>query len=98
MNENEEFFEMAPPNMFSVIGGKFLASGKKDRHQDVTPAARECILDYCRQMLRGSTYPAHLFYPDLVGASIGEDKPALCELRVFEGSFSPLTRENGLEQ
>ena len=76
MKENEELFEMAPPNMFSVIRGHFLASGKKDRHQDVTPAVRERILDYCRQMLRGSDYPAQLFYPDLIGPAIDENKPA----------------------
>ena len=76
MKENEELFEMAPPNMFSVIGGNFLASGKRDRHQDVTPAVRERILNYCRKALRGSDYPLHLFYPDLIGPAIGENKPA----------------------
>jgi len=65
MKENEELFEMAPPNMFSVIGGKFLASGKSNRHEDVTPAIRQRILDYCRQSLRGNDYPARRFYPDL---------------------------------
>jgi Sulfotransferase domain len=65
MKENEELFEMAPPNMFSVIGGQLLASGKTNRHQDVTPTVRERILDYCRQSLHGSDYPAHDFYPDL---------------------------------
>ena len=76
MNENEEFFEMAPPNMFSVIGGQFLASGKTNRHQDVTPTVRERILDYCRQSLHGSDYPAHQFYPDLVVPTISENEPA----------------------
>jgi hypothetical protein len=65
MKENEELFEMAPPNMFSVIGGHFLASGKTDRHLDVTPAIRQRILDYCRQSLLSSNYPAGGFYPDL---------------------------------
>ena len=83
MKENEELFEMAPPNMFSVIGGNFFASGKRDRHQDVTPAVRERILNYCRQMLRGSDYPAHLFYPDLVGPVKGEKRPAQrCALEI----------------
>ena len=76
MKENEELFEMAPPNMFSVIGGQFLASGKTNRHQDVTPAIRERILDYCRQSLRGSDYPAHRFYPDLVVPAMSEIEPA----------------------
>jgi len=76
MKQNEELFEMAPPNMFSVTGGDFLASGKRDRHQDVTPAIRERILDYCRQTIRESDYAASLFYPDLVGPAISESKPA----------------------
>jgi hypothetical protein len=66
MKDNEELFEMSPPNMFSVAGGRFMASGKKSRHEDVTPAVRQRILDYCRQALRGSEYPAHRFYPELV--------------------------------
>ena len=65
---------MAPPNMFSVIGGQFLASGKEDRHQDVTPAIRQRILDYCRESLRGSDYPAHQFYPDLAAPISSEIK------------------------
>ena len=81
MKENEELFEMAPPNMFSVIGGQFLTSGKTNRHQDVTPAVRERILDYCRQSLHGSDYPAHQFYPDLVVSTVSEtearQRPAL---------------------
>ena len=65
MKDHEELFEMAPPNMFSVIGGQFLASGGETRHRDVTPAIRERILAYCRQSLVGSDYPALQFYPDL---------------------------------
>jgi Sulfotransferase domain len=76
MKENEELFEMAPPNMFSVINGQFFASGKTNRHQDVTPTVRERILDYCRQSLHGSDYPAHQFYPDLVVPTISENEPA----------------------
>jgi hypothetical protein len=75
MKDNEELFEMAPPNMFSVIGGQFLASGKRNRYQDVTPAVRERILDYCRQSLRDSDYPAHQFYPDLVVPVMNEVEP-----------------------
>jgi hypothetical protein len=65
MKENEELFEMAPPNMFSVIGGQFIGINKTNRHQDVTPAIRQRILDYCRQSLVASDYPILLFYPDL---------------------------------
>ncbi|MCI0591217.1 MAG: sulfotransferase domain-containing protein [Gammaproteobacteria bacterium] len=72
MKDNEELFEMAPPNMFSVIGGQFLASGKESRYKDVTPAIRERILDYCRQRLRKSDYPAHEFFPDLVNPPASE--------------------------
>jgi hypothetical protein len=66
MKAHEELFEMSPPNMFSVAGGQFLKSGKKSRYDDVTSAARLRILDYCRQALNGTEYPAHRFYPDLV--------------------------------
>ena len=69
MRDHEEVFEMAPPTMFSVIGGRFLAGGKAARHDDVTPAARQRILEFCRARLAGRTYPAGRFYPDLAGAS-----------------------------
>jgi hypothetical protein len=72
MKQNEELFEMAPPNMFSVIGGGFLASGKSNRYQDATPAIRQRILDYCRQSLRDSDYPVQQFYPDLAPAISAE--------------------------
>ena len=65
MKDHEEFFEMAPPTMFSVSGGEFMASGKEKRHEDVTPAVREQIVSYCRQTLSGGEYPAGRFYPDL---------------------------------
>ena len=72
MKDNEELFEMSPTNMCSVRSGQFLASGKANRHQDVTPAVRDRILDYCRQSLRDNDYPAHQFYPDLVApAAVG---------------------------
>ena len=65
MSEHEEFFEMAPPTMFSVEGQRFLASGKESRHEDVPPAVRDHILNYCRRALADSDYPAGRFYPDL---------------------------------
>ncbi len=67
MKDHEEYFEMAPPTMFSVDGGEFLASGKTARHDDVTPDVRRHIEDYCRTALAGSPYPAARFYPDLAG-------------------------------
>ena len=76
MKDNEELFEMSPPNMFSVIDGQFLTSGKTNRQQDVTPAIRQRILDYCRESLRGSNYPVHKFYPDLVFSMKSENEPA----------------------
>jgi hypothetical protein len=65
MQEHEDVFEMAPPTMYSVAGGRFMAGGKASRHDDVTPAIRQRILDYTRAELAGRTYPASRFYPDL---------------------------------
>jgi hypothetical protein len=72
MKDNEELFEMAPPNMFSVTDGKFLASGKEDRHGDAPPNIRRRILGYCRESLSGSEYPACRFYPDLAEQTVSE--------------------------
>jgi hypothetical protein len=74
MQDHEEFFEMAPPTMFSVAGGRFLASGKESRHDDVTPDIRRRILDYCREALAGSVYPAGRFYPDLAARHASADE------------------------
>jgi hypothetical protein len=65
MQAHEDWLEMAPPTMFSIAGGRFMASGKAARHEDVTPAIRQQILEYCRASLRGRAYPAARFYPDL---------------------------------
>jgi aryl sulfotransferase len=75
MQAHEEFFEMAPPTMFSVSGGKFLASGKAARHEDVTPAVRQRILDYCREVMSGGQYPLQQFYPDIVSGKTPEVEP-----------------------
>jgi aryl sulfotransferase len=64
MKAHEESFEMAPPTMFSVAGGKFLASGKAARHEDVTLAIRQQIVDYCRNAAVTGSYPLSRFYPD----------------------------------
>jgi hypothetical protein len=65
MKDHEEVFEMAPPTMFSVAGGQYLKSGTASRHEDVTPAVRNRILEYCRNALKGGTYPGGRFYSDL---------------------------------
>jgi hypothetical protein len=65
MKDREEWFEMAPPTMFSVRGGEFMTSGKEKRHEDVMPATCERILKYCREALTGASYPASRFYGDL---------------------------------
>ena len=65
MKANEDVFEMAPPTMFSVSGGEFLKSGKASRHDDVTPAIRTQILEYCRTSWTG----AGAFYKDLASHS-----------------------------
>ena len=70
MKDHEEFFEMAPPTMYSVSGGKFMASGKEKRYEDVTPDVRDRILGYCRNALSASTYPVERFYPDVVQAPV----------------------------
>jgi len=69
---------MAPPTMFSVAGGQYMASGREKRYEDVTPALRERILAYCRTSLADAEYPAARFYPDLAagGARDGEGRRA----------------------
>jgi hypothetical protein len=66
MKDREELFEMAPPNMFTVAGGRFMASGKKLRFKDVPTAIREHILDYCRKSPSRKKYPDTGFYPELM--------------------------------
>ncbi len=75
MKNNEELFEMSPPNMFSVVSDRFFSSGKASRNQDVSSAVRQRILEYCGESLQGSSYPAHQFYPDLVVPAISEIEP-----------------------
>jgi len=65
MRDREDWFEMSPPTMFSVTGGRFMASGKAARHDDVGPEVRERIVAWCREALRGREYPAARYYPDL---------------------------------
>ena len=72
MKDHEEFFDMSPPNMFSVAAGQFIASGSESRHQDVTPEIRRRILEYCRQSLNGRNYPVEQFYSDFMTAHARE--------------------------
>ncbi len=65
MQDHEESFEMAPPTMFSVAGGRFMARGTAARHDDVSPAVRDRILNFCRESLRDAAYPGSRHYPDL---------------------------------
>ena len=64
MKENEERFEMSPPNLFSV-NGTYFKSGQADRFKDVSKAARCRILNYCKENLALSSYPAAQHYPDV---------------------------------
>jgi hypothetical protein len=73
MKDHEDLFEMSPPNMFSIIGGQFLKSGRLSRHEDVTPAIRQRILEYCREGLSKREYPFQRFYPELAAASVSSD-------------------------
>ncbi len=68
MKENEEYFEMIPPNLFSV-SGTYFKSGKIDRYKDVPAEIRETILSFCRQRLKNRSYPAEKFYPDIISPS-----------------------------
>jgi hypothetical protein len=74
MKAMEEYFEMAPPTMFSVSGGQFLASGKATRHEDTTPEISRRIADYCLDALSTAEYPIARFYPDLRPARVVEEK------------------------
>lgn len=65
MQQNEECFEMAPPSMFSVAAGRFLARGTEQRNDAIDPQLRERILAYCAQQLAATSYPAARFYPAL---------------------------------
>jgi hypothetical protein len=85
MRDNEEWFEMAPPTMFSVVAGRFMASGKETRHQDVTPEVRDRILEYCRTALADSSYPVSRFYPALAGAAV-TPRPPMVAAASFDGA------------
>lgn len=64
MKEHEARFTMAAPTAFSGHGS-FLRSGKASRSADVEKAERERIAAFCRERLRGASYPLARFYPDM---------------------------------
>jgi aryl sulfotransferase len=64
MKDNEDFFEMSPPNLFSV-SGTYFKSGQIDRKVNLTDAQKNRILVFCKQRLAGSGYPVENFYPDI---------------------------------
>ena len=65
MKQHEEYFEMVPPNLFSVEGTYF-KSGRLDRDKDVSQTARETILKFCQKRLSSCDFPINRFYPDIV--------------------------------
>ena len=64
MKHHEEYFEMVPPNLFSVHGTYF-KSGKLDRDKNVSEEARQKILSFCIKRLANRTFPIDQFYPDI---------------------------------
>ena len=65
MKAHEERFAMAPPSPFAETGD-FMPSGRADRHADVMLPERARIIAFCRERLRGASYPVARFYPDLM--------------------------------
>ena len=65
MKANEELFEMAPPTPLQVDDTRFLHSARTAGDSGVGPAERERIVAWCRDQLRGTSYPTARFYPDL---------------------------------
>lgn len=65
MKQNEELFEMSPPNLFSV-GNTYFKSGKADRSSDLLPETLDSIRSFCRSGLRGRPAARTLPYSDLL--------------------------------
>jgi hypothetical protein len=72
MKENEERFEMSPPNLFSV-NGTYFKSGQADRFKDVSEVGRCRILNFCKENLASASYPAATYYPDIARPDLGSD-------------------------
>ena len=64
MKAHEDQFSMAPPGPFSEADD-FMPSGRVDRHTDVILPERARIIAFCRERLRGASFPLARFYPDL---------------------------------
>lgn len=75
MKENEELFEMSPPNIFSV-SGTYFKSGQANREVDLSEEEKRRILAFCRARLIRSSYPVGKFYPDIVEAAVPAAHPA----------------------
>ncbi|MEP7207581.1 MAG: sulfotransferase domain-containing protein [Casimicrobiaceae bacterium] len=71
MTLHEELFEMARPTMFSVRGGRFLRTGRESRDAGLPEPVRARIRAFCREGLRGGSYPVARFYPDLADSMPG---------------------------
>lgn len=65
MKEYEHFFEMSPPTPMNAGNKSYFVSGKKERDKDISEADRMRVLSFCHEKLKGSTYPAEQYYPDL---------------------------------
>ena len=66
MKANEELFEMSPPTPVQADEAHFLHSARTARDAGIGAAERERIVTWCRDQLRGTSYPVARFYPDLV--------------------------------
>lgn len=64
MKEREAFFEMSPPNMFSVLGSYF-DDGRRTQHNATAEEDNRYILHFCKQRLAGRSYPFARFYPEI---------------------------------
>lgn len=65
MKAHEDVFEMAAPTFFSA-GGTFFVSGKSGNDRCADTIERERIASFCREALKGASYPLAHYYPDLL--------------------------------
>ncbi|MDD1780362.1 sulfotransferase domain-containing protein [Enterovibrio sp. ZSDZ35] len=67
MREREEYFEMVPPSVNTVMSKThFFNGGKSNRHQEVQPHERTKINTFVSDYLSESDYPLNTYYPDVV--------------------------------
>lgn len=67
MKENEDYFEMSPPNIFSV-SGTYFKSGQAERKVNISEEEKKRILRFCKERLAGKSYPVAKFYPAVAQA------------------------------